>query len=115
MLHRLCTTPLDAESFDRQLKYIQETAKINGFENKTIQKLLKKHQKKKILRDITTLVNKPEKSSNYLVLPFAPDLTHDLEKVFKKYDIYESSGKLGDFWEIKKTKHQCLKNPESIG
>jgi hypothetical protein len=65
MLHRLCSTPLDAESFDKELKYIQETAKINGFENKTIQKLLKKHQKKKRLREITTLVNKPEKSTNF--------------------------------------------------
>jgi hypothetical protein len=45
------------------------------------------------------LVNEPEKTKKYLVLPLVPDLTYDLEKVFKKYDIqvaYESSGKLGD-------------------
>jgi hypothetical protein len=99
MLHRLCTTPSDAEAFDRELKYIMDTAKINGYKNITIKKLLKKHIKKKKLREITTLVNEPDKTKNYLVLPFVPDLTHDLEKVFKKYNIqvaYESSGKLGD-------------------
>jgi hypothetical protein len=45
------------------------------------------------------------------VLTFAPDLTHDLEKVFKKYDIvvaYESSGKLGDLLGNQKDKSPVL-------
>jgi hypothetical protein len=88
-----------------------DTVKINGYKNTTNKKLLKKHTKKKELREITTLINKPEKTKNYLVLPFVPDLTHDLEKVFKKYDIqiaYESSGKLGDLVGNCKDKTQEL-------
>jgi hypothetical protein len=44
---------------------------------------------------------------NYLVLPFVPDITHALEKVFKKYDIhiaYDSCGKLGDLLGNQKDK-----------
>jgi hypothetical protein len=31
MLHRLCTTPLDTEAYNRELKFIIETAEINGY------------------------------------------------------------------------------------
>jgi hypothetical protein len=108
MLHRLCTTPLDTVSFDRELKFILETATINGYKTSTIQKLLKKHRKKQALRTLTTLKIGPDKTpKNYLVLPFVPDITHALEKVFKKYDIhiaYDSCGKLGDLLGNQKDK-----------
>jgi hypothetical protein len=108
MLHRLCTTPLDTSAYDRELKYIMETAEINGYKKSTIQKLLQKHKNKQALRKISTLKIAPDKiTNNYLVLPFVPDLTHELEKVFKKYDIkiaYESVGKLGDLLGNQKDK-----------
>ncbi len=60
---------------------------------------------KKLL--ITTLQNKPVKMNNYLVLPYVPELTHDLERVFRKFDIqiaYDSSGKLEDLLGNQKQK-----------
>ncbi len=108
MLHRLCTTPLDTEAYNRELKFIIQTAEINGYKKLTIEKLLKKHRKKQALRKLTTLKIAPDKTTpNYLVLPFVPELTHELEKVFKKYDIkiaYDSCGKLGDLLGNQKDK-----------
>jgi hypothetical protein len=45
--------------------------------------------------------------NNYLVLPYVPDMTHDSERVFRKFDIqiaYDSSGKLGIYLAIKNKK-----------
>ncbi len=76
MLHRLCITPLDSEAFEKEFKFIIETAELNGYNKLSIQKLLKNHRKKQRLREITTLQNKPDKTKNYLVLPYVPELTH---------------------------------------
>jgi hypothetical protein len=39
------------------------------------------------LVEITTLQNKPDKMNNYLVLPYVSELTHNLERAFRKFDI----------------------------
>jgi hypothetical protein len=100
MLHRLCTVPLENEEYQKELQYIMETAIINGYNKEIIKNLHKRHQAKKRLRDCTTLERENNiNDKKYLVLPFIPEYSYYLEKVFKKFNIeiaYDSLGKLGD-------------------
>lgn len=43
------------ENFDKEWKFIQETAKINGFEEKFINRLYKKHEINLRLKSLTGL------------------------------------------------------------
>jgi hypothetical protein len=36
MFHRLFNIPMKAESFEKKLKYIKDTAKLNGFDEKLL-------------------------------------------------------------------------------
>jgi Reverse transcriptase (RNA-dependent DNA polymerase) len=55
MINRLFNTPLNQENFDKEKRYIIETAQINGYRREMIESLMKKHDKKKKLRQLTTL------------------------------------------------------------
>jgi hypothetical protein len=58
MTFRMFNTPLSQEKFKKEKQFIMETAKINGYNNNTIQNLFEKHLRKRELKDLTTL--KPE-------------------------------------------------------
>ena len=56
MIHRACNLPLSEESLSRELKYIKDTAKVNGYSEVMVDRLLKKHLAKKRIKDATILV-----------------------------------------------------------
>jgi hypothetical protein len=46
MFHRLFNIPMSKTSFDKELKYIRDTGRINGYTDNEIEKIFMKHEKK---------------------------------------------------------------------
>lgn len=55
MVFRLCTIPLSKVNFEKELNYIYDTAKINGFDNHLVDRLIGKHQKRLKLQSCSSL------------------------------------------------------------
>jgi hypothetical protein len=111
MIFRLCNTPLSADKFKKELKYIEETALINGYKRGMIMGLLEKHKRKLKLKEMTTLIpdrpseRKMTKTANgrerniCVELPFYPPMTEKIQKILKQHNInsyYTSRGNLKD-------------------
>ena len=74
------------------------TAKLNGYEEKTMKRLFQKHKSKNDLQFITTLGQQNERVKS-LRLPFYPNTTHKLRYDLKKFNFkvcFNNNGKLSD-------------------
>jgi GIY-YIG catalytic domain len=109
MVYRLTNTPLSAENFQKEKKYILDTAKLNGYDASKIQSIISKHQWRKDLKQLTTLsrikkeplkvVNGERTLSVFTELPFVPPLSNKIEKILNKHGMtsyYTSQGNLKD-------------------
>jgi hypothetical protein len=98
MIHRLFKIPMNEESFNIEWEYIQETAKINGFDLKVINKIFKKHQNKENFAQITSLTTQnDEKDWKFIGIPFYGNLTEKLSRKLRQRNIklgYQNSGNL---------------------
>ena len=66
MVHRLYNVPMDKTEFDEEKSRIYKAAEVNGYDRKFIEKILRKHKRKKHRQDITTLEpNTQEVSENH--------------------------------------------------
>jgi hypothetical protein len=117
MIFRMFNTPLSAEKFAKEKKFIEETAVINGYKREMIRKLMKKHETRKVTQEMTTLEAEKKDSVKtvrtfngkerriFVNLPFFPPVTDKIQKILKKHNInsyYTSNGNLKDI--IGKTK-----------
>jgi hypothetical protein len=86
MLHRLVSTPLEDTEYRNELKYIIDTAIINGYDERSIKILHKKHETR---NNYTTLEQiQPENDKKYF------EMTHSGTKTNfqnKKTVAYEKS------------------------
>lgn len=112
MMHRLFTVPLDNVDFEVEKKYIYETARMNGYSSGCIDKIFKKHKKRKETRELTNLDFIEANDLKFLSMPFFPNLTHKLSNELRKFGykvVYENSGSLKDCLGSAKDK---IKNDE---
>lgn len=104
MIHRLFSLPLSKDEYKKELDYIFDTAKTNGYEKSVIEGLHKKHEQRKSISNITTLQKlkrNETKSMNMpiMVLNYCPPLTDRIMKLARKEKIqscYGGRGSLGD-------------------
>lgn len=120
MIHRLVNVPMKEENFKEELKYIKETAKINGYKEDMINNILKKHSRKKYLKDVTTLNNDKENEEDikgWISLPYYTPITNELSKILKKQNIktcYTNGGNLRDLLGTEKDKENNILRKSGI-
>jgi hypothetical protein len=109
MFHRLFNVPLSPENFTKELNFIKSTARINGFEEKTLNRIYKKHERKTLLGNVTTLsavVDEEQKS--FIGIPYYGSLTENLKRKLKKYNVnvgFKNPGKICDILGSTKDKN----------
>lgn len=75
MVHRLFSIPMEKDDFVAERDKIHNAAVVNGYGKEFVDKILRKHQRKKHRLDATTL--RPEKEeAQRISLPFYPKLTN---------------------------------------
>ena len=86
LIYRMENLPLERDTKITEYNYIVETAKKNGVNLNTIEKLVSRHRRKKRIREVTTFKPNKEKES-YRKFTYHPYLHNRFQKVFKKYNI----------------------------
>ena len=84
MAHRLFNIPLEKCEFDAERERIHKAAYQNGYDRKFVDKILRKHQRKKHRQDATTF--QPDKKELARIsLPFHPNITNSIKNVFRQH------------------------------
>lgn len=83
---RLCNIPLNDTNFKIELDRIRTIAKVNGFDEDLVNKIIEKHKNKKLLRQSMTLIPHKDKPI-YISFKYFPKLTNKMKNVLKKYNI----------------------------
>ncbi|KAJ8953192.1 hypothetical protein NQ318_003229 [Aromia moschata] len=97
LFHRLLNFPFSKERFEheREKKCIKNIAKNNGY-SYTPYKLIRKHKFKRTLYNSTTF-RRDTDNSKFVSLPYEPNFTFGLDKIFKNINIslvYNSKNEL---------------------
>ncbi|XP_055591564.1 uncharacterized protein LOC129743552 [Uranotaenia lowii] len=98
MAHRLFNIPMENSEFESEKERILLAANLNGYDEKFVYKILRKHERKRFRSNATTF--KPEKEESQRVsLPFHPPLTNGIRKILSNHGLkvaYKSSNTLKD-------------------
>ena len=97
MAFRLCNLPLNEENFKIEFDRIHKIARLNGFDEALVNKIIEKHKNKKQLRQSTTLAPAHREKPIYISFKYFPKLTNSKKNVLKKHNIrmaFSSSNKL---------------------
>lgn len=86
MIHRMQTLPLSETGKSKELDYIFETARLNGYRNSTIQAVVDKRARDKYRKSMTTLTAEKEDLKRVAV-NFDTKITQPLAKKFRKYGV----------------------------
>lgn len=120
MIHRLVNVPMSEMNFNEELKYILETAVMNGYKIDTVNNILKKHRRKKYLKDVTTLKNEAETKEDikgWISVPYYTPITNELSKILKKQNVkicYTNAGNLRDLLGTEKDKENNILKKSGI-
>ncbi|XP_062711417.1 uncharacterized protein LOC134289523 [Aedes albopictus] len=98
MAHRLYNIPMERDDFVEERNRIHKAAEVNGYEKEFVDKILRKHERKKYRSNATTL--RPEKEDvKRISLPFYPKLTNPIQTALNHHGfqvVYKSSNTLKD-------------------
>lgn len=98
MAHRLFNIPMEKEDFVAERKRIHSAAEMNGYGKDFVDKILRKHERKKHRQTATTL--HPDKEEiKRISLPFYPQMTNPIQAALKHHGIhvvYKSGNTLKD-------------------
>jgi hypothetical protein len=109
MFHRMFNIPLSPENFNKELNFIKFTARINGFDEKTLNRIFKKQERKFFLGSVTSLTNVlgDDEIRSFIGIPYYESLTENLKRKLKKYNInvgFKNPGKICDILGTTKDK-----------
>lgn len=72
MAHRLCKLPLSINNYKKEYDYIQQTAKVNGYNATDIDKIIKRHSDKIRKNNLSTLFSQQQNEKvNRVCLTYA--------------------------------------------
>lgn len=98
MTYRLCKLPLTLSNFIKEANTIKKLAKINGYKESIIDKLIGKHSRRLKFRTITTLINENDDNDTKIRrFSFCGKTSYKLTSIFKKHNIktvFGNDGKL---------------------
>lgn len=99
MAHRLFNIPMEKEEFVEERMKIHEAAAVNGYDEEFVNKILRKHERKKHRQIATTL--QPHKEEPLRIsLPFYPKLTNPIQGILKQHGMqaaYKSGHTLKEY------------------
>lgn len=114
MIHRMLSIPMNTEKQQEERSRITEIAKVNGYGEYLIKKIIAKKTKKKTRKEKTTLLPQEKEIENKrIMLPYCPPLCHRFNNLFKKVhceSVYSSQFKLKTFLCNNKDKSDSLEN-----
>jgi hypothetical protein len=84
MIYRLVNLPLFKERYNKEWQYIVNTASLNGYTEKSMSILLKRHQQKLLTTNSTSFVTDNKKR---IAVSYHPAITSKLEKECNKQGI----------------------------
>ena len=112
MAHRLCKLPLSINNYKKEYDYIQQTAKVNGYDAADIDRIIKRHSDKVRKNNLSTLFSQQKKENvNRVCLTYAPIVTNKLKSMFKRQEmqiVYRTQNKLSNFLGSTKDKPKML-------
>ncbi|XP_053685711.1 uncharacterized protein LOC128735241 [Sabethes cyaneus] len=98
MVHRLISIPMEKEEFLEEREKIYESARINGYDKKFVDKIVSIHKRKKHRENVTTL--QPQKDDiERISMPFYPKATNPIKKCLRKHGyhvVFKSNNTLRD-------------------
>ncbi|XP_053690925.1 uncharacterized protein LOC128739464 [Sabethes cyaneus] len=98
MAHRLVSIPMEKEDFVTERDKIYEAARINGFDNNFVDKIIRLHERKRHRKNVTTL--QPQKDDvQRISMPFYPKATNPIKQRLKRHGyhvVYKSNNTLRD-------------------
>jgi hypothetical protein len=86
MIHRMITLPLSEVGKEKELKYIFETACLNGYQKNTIETIIKKYYRNKHRQSLTTFSPVTQELRRVSV-DFDYNLTRPLQSKLKKFGL----------------------------
>lgn len=116
MIHRMVNIPLPIEHYMKEVETIKEFARMNGYRENIVDKLIRKHQKQKRYKDLTTLKKEKEENGRRVCFNFAPPITNKIADTLHTHNykvVYNSNNSLGRLLGTTKDK-QCEKDKEGI-
>jgi hypothetical protein len=105
LFHRAYNLPLTKEGFKKEINYIYNLGKKNGFRREKIERVEKKHKTKKLAQQVSNLEKitkdaEPKECKRLLQLTYFPPLSEKIKRVARRNGIhsyYNSRGTLGDY------------------
>jgi hypothetical protein len=85
LIHRLTNLPVTTNSYNKELKYIRTLAEDNSFNNRTVNKLLRKYKNK---QNTTSALEtqKDNTNNNWISFTYTRNETTKLTNIFKQID-----------------------------
>lgn len=84
MIERFFNVPLSPNAVKREIATIKTIATNNGYKSRLIDKLIKRKEKKIILKSITALSPLLDKCSKYVKLTFIGNISYEIGKIIKE-------------------------------
>lgn len=95
--YRAVNIPMDNDDFENEVNKIHKIANTNGYNGKIVNSLIKKHNNKKNLNNVTTLDSVYDDDDTwYTSLTFVEGLSNKIGKIFDEYNIKTSSNSAGN-------------------
>jgi hypothetical protein len=84
MAQRLTDIPMSTENYNEEREFISDLGRKNGYQEQTIERIIKKHQAKLRIRNLTSHLPELNPSPfKYISTPYYPEITKKLSKVVK--------------------------------
>ena len=87
MAHRLYNIPMEEAEFAAEKTRIYKAAEVNGYNQEFVNRILRKHDRRKRRRNITTLQPQTEEVRR-ISLPFYPKLSNPITNSLKKQNLH---------------------------
>jgi len=87
MIHRLLTIPLDKKTYNKEYNYILDTARTNGFNKNTIDRIIHKKKLKLDKNNLTTLYTQNSPETKRSAVTYQGNISKKIKKSFSKYNI----------------------------
>jgi hypothetical protein len=114
MAHRLCNLPLSIQHYKNEYDYIKKVADVNGYSEKMVDNIIRKHARKAKRKNLSTMQNVSNVSNEKrkVSMGYTPIITNKLKSIFNKHDmmiVYKNNNKLIDLLGSTKDKRHELK------
>lgn len=85
MAKRMVSMPLSSDRYDKERNFIIETGRINGYERKTIENIIKVHERRNQQAESSVLfLNQNREDKKRIVVPFDPIVGRKLSGVYRE-------------------------------